>query len=286
MVLGGPEALGHPDAAAFENAIAVCSAIGGSTNAPIQLNAIARHVGVELDNDDWERVGYDVPLLVNLQPAGEYLGEEYYRAGGVPAVVAELIAMGRINREAITVNGRSLLRERRGALLERPRRDQGPRRADASARRLPQPQGQPLRQRDHEDVGDLGRVPRALPREPGRSERLRGPRRGLRRARGLPRAHRRPGARDRRAHRARDPRCRADRLSGRGRGRQHARAGLPAEAGIHRAALHRRRAPVGHLAAARRSSTPRPRRRPAAGSRCCRPATGSASTSASAPRTS
>ena len=60
--------------AAFENAIVVCSAIGGSTNAPIQLNAIARHVGVELDNDDWERIGYDVPLLVNLQPAGEYLG--------------------------------------------------------------------------------------------------------------------------------------------------------------------------------------------------------------------
>ncbi len=94
--------------AAFENAIAVCSAIGGSTNAPIQLNAIARHVGVELDNDDWERVGYEVPLLVNLQPAGEYLGEEYYRAGGVPAVVAELIAMGKIDRSAITVNGKSL----------------------------------------------------------------------------------------------------------------------------------------------------------------------------------
>ena len=94
--------------AAFENAIAVCSAIGGSTNAPIQLNAIARHVGVELDNDDWERVGYEVPLLVNMQPAGEYLGEEYYRAGGVPAVVAELIAMGKIDRSAITVNGKSL----------------------------------------------------------------------------------------------------------------------------------------------------------------------------------
>jgi xylonate dehydratase len=94
--------------AAFENAIAVCSAIGGSTNAPIQLNAIARHVGVELDNDDWERIGYDVPLLVNLQPAGEYLGEDYYRAGGVPAVVAELIAIGKIDRTPVTVNGRTL----------------------------------------------------------------------------------------------------------------------------------------------------------------------------------
>ena len=94
--------------AAFENAIVVNSAIGGSTNAPVHLNAIARHVGVPLDNDDWERIGYDVPLLVNLQPAGEYLGEEYYRAGGVPAVVAELIAMGRIDSSAITVNGKSL----------------------------------------------------------------------------------------------------------------------------------------------------------------------------------
>jgi dihydroxy-acid dehydratase len=94
--------------AAFENAIVTNSAIGGSTNAPIHLNAIARHVGVALDNDDWEQVGYDVPLLVNMQPAGEYLGEEFYRAGGVPAVVAELIAMGRINRSAITVNGKSL----------------------------------------------------------------------------------------------------------------------------------------------------------------------------------
>ncbi|MFN3743682.1 MAG: IlvD/Edd family dehydratase [Hyphomicrobiaceae bacterium] len=94
--------------AAFENAIVVNSAIGGSTNAPIHLNAIARHIGVELDNDDWEKIGYEIPLLVNLQPAGEYLGEEYHRAGGVPAVVAELIAKGKINKKAVTVNGRTL----------------------------------------------------------------------------------------------------------------------------------------------------------------------------------
>jgi dihydroxy-acid dehydratase len=100
--------------AAFENAIVVNSAIGGSTNAPIQLNAIARHAGVKLDNDDWERIGYDVPLLVNMQPAGEYLGEEYYRAGGVPAVVAELIAMDKIDRTAITVNGKSLYENNEG----------------------------------------------------------------------------------------------------------------------------------------------------------------------------
>ncbi len=93
---------------AFENAITVNSAIGGSTNAPVHLNAIARHIGVELDNDDWERIGYDIPLIVNLQPAGEYLGEEYHRAGGVPAVVAELIAEGKINKKALTVNGKTL----------------------------------------------------------------------------------------------------------------------------------------------------------------------------------
>jgi dihydroxy-acid dehydratase len=102
--------------AAFENAIVVNSAIGGSTNAPIHLNAIARHIGVELDNDDWEKVGYDIPLLVNLQPAGEYLGEDYHRAGGVPAVAAELIAEGKINKTAITVNGRTFLENNKGKL--------------------------------------------------------------------------------------------------------------------------------------------------------------------------
>jgi dihydroxy-acid dehydratase len=94
--------------AAFENCIVVNSAIGGSTNAPVHVNAIARHIGVPLDNDDWEKHGYDVPLLVNLQPAGEYLGEEYYRAGGVPAVVNELIKAGLINETALTVNGDTL----------------------------------------------------------------------------------------------------------------------------------------------------------------------------------
>jgi dihydroxy-acid dehydratase len=93
---------------AFENVIVVNSAIGGSTNAPIHINAIARHIGVELGNDDWERIGYDIPLLVNLQPAGEYLGEEYHRAGGVPAVVNELMKAGKIRTNALTVNGKTL----------------------------------------------------------------------------------------------------------------------------------------------------------------------------------
>jgi len=94
--------------AAFENAIVACSAIGGSTNAPIHINAIARHVGVPLSIEDWERVGYDVPLLVNMQPAGKYLGEEYYRAGGLPAVMQELLQAGRLHGDALTVNGKSM----------------------------------------------------------------------------------------------------------------------------------------------------------------------------------
>ncbi len=94
--------------AAFINAIRVNSAIGGSTNAPIHLNAIARHIGVELSIDDWQTYGRDIPLLVNLQPAGEYLGEDYYRAGGVRAVVAELMKQRLIDESALTANGHTL----------------------------------------------------------------------------------------------------------------------------------------------------------------------------------
>jgi xylonate dehydratase len=93
---------------AFENAIVACSAIGGSTNAPIHINAIARHVGVALAIEDWETIGHDVPLLVDMQPAGKYLGEEYYRAGGLPAVLHELLAAGRIHAHARTVNGKTI----------------------------------------------------------------------------------------------------------------------------------------------------------------------------------
>ena len=103
---------------AFENAIVVNSAIGGSTNAPIHLAAIARHVGVDLPLTDWQRLGHKVPLLVNLQPAGEYLGEDYYRAGGVPAVVGQLIAQGLIAENAMTANGRTMGENCRDAKIE------------------------------------------------------------------------------------------------------------------------------------------------------------------------
>jgi dihydroxy-acid dehydratase len=101
--------------AAFENAIVACSAIGGSTNAPIHINAIAQHIGVELSIEDWERIGYDVPLIVNMQPAGKYLGEEYYRAGSLPAVLNELLKAGRLHADAITVNGKTIAENVRGA---------------------------------------------------------------------------------------------------------------------------------------------------------------------------
>ena len=94
---------------AFENAIVINSAIGGSTNAPIHLNAIAKHLGVPLNNDDWQTYGHKIPLLVNLQPAGEYLGEDYHRAGGVPAVIGELMSGNLLpHPEAITVNGKTM----------------------------------------------------------------------------------------------------------------------------------------------------------------------------------
>lgn len=93
---------------AFENVIMANSAIGGSTNAPIHVNAMARHIGVKLDIQDWETVGHQVPLMVNMQPAGAYLGEEYYRAGGLPAVMNELLKAGKLHGGVMTVSGKTM----------------------------------------------------------------------------------------------------------------------------------------------------------------------------------
>ncbi len=103
---------------AFRNAIRVNSAIGGSTNAPIHINAIAKHIGVEVTMQEWQDLGRDIPLLVNLQPAGEYLGEDYHHAGGVPAVVNQLMGQGLIDEDALTVNGRTIGDNCRDALIE------------------------------------------------------------------------------------------------------------------------------------------------------------------------
>ncbi|GKZ17897.1 hypothetical protein AbraIFM66951_006916 [Aspergillus brasiliensis] len=99
---------------AFENVIAVNTAIGGSTNAPIHINAIAKHIGVDLSLDDWDRLGFHIPLLLNMQPAGELLGEEYYRAGGLPAIMAELLDAGKLNADAVTCNGHTVAQNVRG----------------------------------------------------------------------------------------------------------------------------------------------------------------------------
>ena len=92
----------------FENAVVLNSALGGSTNAPIHINAIARHVGVEFKIEDWQKIGFEIPLLVNMQPSGKYLGEDFYRAGGVPAVMNSLLAAGKLNETTITANGKTI----------------------------------------------------------------------------------------------------------------------------------------------------------------------------------
>ncbi|MBM3568360.1 MAG: dihydroxy-acid dehydratase family protein [Alphaproteobacteria bacterium] len=92
---------------AFENAIVAASALGASTNCPPHITAIARHMGVDLNVKDWDKVGYDIPLLVNMQPAGKYLGESFHRAGGVPAVMKALLKAGKLHGGAMTVTGKS-----------------------------------------------------------------------------------------------------------------------------------------------------------------------------------
>ena len=154
---------------AFENAIVACSAIGGSTNAPIHINAIARHVGVKLAIEDWETIGYDVPLLVNMQPAGKYLGEEYFRAGGLPAVMHELFRAGKGHPDALTINGKTMGANTRKARRAGCRRHPSLQEADETAGGIQGADGQPVRFRDHEDERDLGRIPPALSVEPRRT---------------------------------------------------------------------------------------------------------------------
>ncbi|CAA9250699.1 MAG: Xylonate dehydratase [uncultured Acetobacteraceae bacterium] len=102
---------------AFENAIVAASAIGASTNCPPHLLAIARHMGVELAIEDWDRIGHDVPLLVDCQPAGRFLGEAFHRAGGVPAVMLELHRAGRLHGGAKTVSGRTIAEDAEHAVI-------------------------------------------------------------------------------------------------------------------------------------------------------------------------
>ena len=252
--------------AAFENAIVANSAIGGSTNAPIHINAIARHIGVKLAIEDWETVGYDVPLLLDMQPTGKYLGEEYFRAGGLPAVMNELLEAGRLHGEAITVSGKTVAENVRGHTV-----------SDADVIR---PYNLPLKTQAGFRVLKGNLFDSAVMKTSGISAEFRarylsnpddpdafeGPRRRLRRTRRLPRAHRRSLAQHRRAHAAVRARRRSHRLSGLGGSRAHAAAGGAAQAGHHLAALHRRRPAIGYvglavdpqrLAGSRRHGRPR-----------------------------
>ncbi len=271
---------------AFENCIVINSAIGGSTNAPIHINALARHIGVELSIDDWQKFGHDVPLLVNMQPAGFYLGEEFHRAGGVPAVVRELMKHKRIHEDAVTVNGRGI---------------------GENCKDAPTPDNDVIRAYDKPLVKDAGFLvlkgnlfdsaimktsviskefrDRYLsnPKDPnafeGRAIVFEGPE-------DYHAADRRCLARDRRALRAVHPRHRPDRLSRRRRGREHAAADGPDQT------RHPRPCPASATAASpaprarRRSSTPRRKPPPMAGLRSSRPATRCASTSTRAAPTS
>ena len=246
---------------AFENTIVVNSAIGGSTNAPIHINAIARHIGVPLSIQDWETIGHKVPLLVNMQPAGKYLGEEYHRAGGVPAVVHELMKRKLIHEKALTVNGKTM-----GENCAKIHSDDPD---------VIMPIDKPLK----EDAGfvvlsgnlfndaimktsviDAEFRARFLsnPKDPdafeGRGDRVR-------RARGLSPPHRRSEAQDRRAQHSVHSRHGPHRLSGRGGSGEHAAAGGAPQKGRARAApalaMVDNRAPP----ARRRSSTLRLRPR-------------------------
>ena len=232
---------------AFENVIVANAAIGGSTNAPIHINAIAKHIGVQLDCDDWEKIGFDMPLLVNMQPAGVYLGEEYFRAGGLPAVIAELIEAGKIHEGALTATARTIGENCRGKFTwdrEVIRSYDKPLKEKAGFLNL---KGTLFDSAIMKTSVISRGVPGALSRRSEGPERLRGPGRGVRRAGGLPPPHRRSGARHRRAHDPDHARRRADRLSGRRRGGEHAAARRADPAGRAFAALHRRRPPVRHL---------------------------------------
>ena len=174
---------------AFENTIIANSAIGGSTNAPIHINAIARHVGVKLSIEDWETVGYDVPLLVNMQPAGKYLGEEYFRAGGLPAVMNELRKARRIHSDAMTINGKTMGENVKNAEIQDADVIYTYKKPMRKKAGFQSAQGQLVRFRDYEDQRDLRGIPPALSRQPQGPERLRRASRGLRRAGRLPPPH-------------------------------------------------------------------------------------------------
>ena len=230
---------------AFENAVAVASAIGASSNCPVHMVAIARHMGVDHTVEDWQRVGADIPLLVDCQPAGRYLGEAFYRAGGIPAVMKQLLDAGLLHGDVMTVTGKTVAENLAAVPAPDPE--------------VIRPLSKPMKERagfvvlsgnlfDNAvmkiSVIDKAFRERFLSDPPdvfeGKVAVFEGPR-------GLPRAHRGPGFRHRRQDRAGHPQLRPRGLSGRGGGGEHAAARVAVEARHHRAADHGRRAAIGHV---------------------------------------
>ena len=232
---------------AFLNAIRLNAAIGGSTNAQPHIVAMARHAGVEIGTEDWMEHGYDVPLLVNMQPAGQYLSERFHRAGGVPAVMWELLQAGKLDGSALTCTGRTQAENLEGR--------------EATDREVIFPYSAPLKERAGFLVltGNLfdfaimktSVISRRIPHSAicrGRARRrVRGTRDRVRRLRRLSRPDQRSVARHRRELHPRDPRLGPARLAGLGRSREHAAARRAAPARHHEPADARRRAAVGHV---------------------------------------
>ncbi len=221
---------------AFENAIRVNGAIGGSTNAVIHLLAIAGRVGVPLSLDDWDTLGRGVPTIVDLKPSGRFLMEDFHYAGGLPAVIRALGDQGLLNRDALTVNGRTIWENCREASnwnteVIRPV-DAAADRARRDCRAARQPRA---RRRRAEALGGF-----AVAADASR------PRDRVRHHRALQEAHRGSGARRRRDVRAGVEELRAGRLSGDGGGRQHGPAAGGAAHGRHRHGAHFRRADERH----------------------------------------
>ena len=232
---------------AFENVIVANAAIGGSTNAPIHINAIAKHIGVPLDCDDWERIGFEIPLLVNMQPAGEYLGEEYYRAGGLPAVLAELIGAGKIHESALTCTGTTIGENSKGKFTwdhEVIRSYDNPLKEKAGFLNLKGTLFDSAIMKTSVISPEFQERYLNNPEDPNAFE---GP---VVVFDGPEDYHHRiddPSLEDRRAHDPDHARRGPDRLSGRGRGGEHAAAGRAHQARRSLAALHRRRTPVRHV---------------------------------------
>ncbi len=191
-----PAPVDDPDARGVPQRHRDRSACGGSSNAQPHIAAMARHAGVELAPEEWQQHGYDLPLLVNMQPAGKYLGERFHRAGGVPAVDGELLQAGRLDGELLTVH-----RANAWPRISQGREATGSRDDPAFAIPLKEragflrPAGQSVRLRDPEDLGDLGRVPRALSFAAGAGGVFEGAGHRVRRIGRLSPPHQRPGAR-------------------------------------------------------------------------------------------